>query len=71
MKLPSKIPAENYTGTGVNMLVSKINEVIEYLESTHVIAPVEVSIDCAHLDTYAFGRNKQLRKCKTCGKVIK
>lgn len=64
--IPSKIPDENYIGAHP-MLVKKINEVIDYLEGQ---TQIPVKYDCPHKNTYPFGRNKQMLKCRDCGKII-
>lgn len=69
--IPEKIPEANYSGMGVNMLVTKINEIISYLETPQAPNPAQEVTDqdpetCPHDNTYQMG---VMTKCKDCKKM--
>ena len=63
-----RLPEDNYTNAGVNMLRDKLNEVIDLLNGLRLAT--QKPEECLHPGdrVYKFGR---VVRCKDCGKTWK
>ncbi len=75
-QLPDRLSNDNFMGPGVNMLRDKINEILEYLETSDdpeatdlLSLPGIEKGDCLHEDHWRI--NKGVIKCRTCGLAVR